>query len=152
MRVSIAALALIPWRLPEGVLWLARWNTRWNRFSLVGGHRETGETFRECLIREIAEELGLHADADVIVHAAPCTHMTFTAWSESAKAMTAYTMEAFEVHLIGAMAKEKVDAGPLNRWLTGTEIQEQQSIDGKPVSSTIKMVLDKATHDKTLSV
>ena len=58
MRQSLAALAIVeqPGDPPR---WLVQWNERWQAYSLVGGHKRDDESFRDCLRREVAEELGL---------------------------------------------------------------------------------------------
>ena len=84
-RQSIAAAALIRRTEAAQVLWLARWSRSWKRFHLVGGHKHDEESFRECLVREIGEELGLVEDADYEMAAVPTAHLEFTAWSEGAK-------------------------------------------------------------------
>jgi 8-oxo-dGTP pyrophosphatase MutT (NUDIX family) len=97
MRQSQAALAVIR-RMDQGQpVWLAQWNRSWNAYALVGGDKRPTESFRDCLDREIAEELGWHEGADFTVAATPPVHLEFTAWSESAHQETAYTMELFEI-------------------------------------------------------
>jgi len=53
MRTSTAAIAAIQ----QHDAWLVQWNENWNAYSLIGGHLETGESFRECCEREIMEAL-----------------------------------------------------------------------------------------------
>ena len=54
MRFSEAALALITRVNAQGETeYLTQWNEKWQAYSLIGGHHEEGESFRECCIREI---------------------------------------------------------------------------------------------------
>jgi len=142
MRTSIAAAALIREVHPNETRWLAQWNPRWGRYHLVGGHKHPSESFRECLVREIGEELGLFEGVDFVAPQAPAAHLEFTAFSEGCQQQTAYTMELFEVQLCGT-ARQKIDAEDKNRWLTEAEIQAGQTADGKPVSATMQMLLAK---------
>ena len=49
MRVSEAALALITRVTPQGEAeYLTQWNEKWQAYSLIGGHREPDESFRDC--------------------------------------------------------------------------------------------------------
>ena len=64
MRLSEAAVALIRREQDGRTFWLARWNRNWRAYHLVGGHRRPGESFRDCLVREIAEELHLREGTD----------------------------------------------------------------------------------------
>ena len=59
MRQSIAAFAVIRRDERGQTLWLAQWNPKWGAYHFVGGHKRPEETFRECLVREIGEELHL---------------------------------------------------------------------------------------------
>jgi ADP-ribose pyrophosphatase YjhB (NUDIX family) len=142
MRQSIAAAALVQIQNSGQALWFARWSRSWKRFHLVGGHKRTEETFRECLVREIGEELGLAEGADYEMAAQPTAHLEFIAWSEGAKEETAYTTELFEVHL-REPARTRVDAEPAVRWLSEAEIRAGQCSDGKPISETMQVILTK---------
>ena len=85
MRQSIGAEALIC-RQDEGqALYLAQWNQRWQKYNFVGGHKQPDETFRQCLEREINEELHLQKDVDFVVAGEPLAHVDYTSWSESAR-------------------------------------------------------------------
>lgn len=143
MRTSIAAVALI--RREEGgqTLWLAQWNRKWGAYHLIGGHKKPDESFRECAIREVTEELHLEEGRDFSVADEPLAHLEFTALSESARVETAYMMELFPVELIGA-ARRKVDADPENRWLTAAEVEARQAADARPISKTMAFVLRSA--------
>lgn len=45
--------------------YLMGWNKWRNRYEIFGGCIESGETARECIIRECYEELGIH-DVDIV--------------------------------------------------------------------------------------
>lgn len=143
MRTSVAAVALIRRECEGRTLWLAQWNPHWHHYHFVGGHRLAGESFRRCLIREVAEELGLCEGADYVA-VGPVAHLQYTAWSRSAKAETAYTIELFEVRLAGEAARRKVDANPSNRWLAEAEMSNRRCEDGQQVSETMALLLRKA--------
>ena len=143
MRQSLAAVALIRREQEGQTVWLAQWNPRWQRYHFVSGHKQPDESFRQCMVRELAEELHVRESIDFRVAAEPLSHLEYTAWSESAQAETAYTMEAFEVELIGEMAQQTVHADPRNRWLTEPEIRGQYCRDGNPASPSMGLILSK---------
>ena len=143
MRQSIAAAALIRREQEGQVLWLAQWSRSWHCFHLVGGHKRPDESFRACLVREIAEELDLREEADYEMAAEPTGHLEFTAWSQRTNEDTAYTTELFEVTLHDGPPREKVEADPENRWLSEAEIRSGHTADGKPVSPTMGLILAK---------
>lgn len=144
MRQSLAAFALIRRENASGALWLAQWNGNWNRFNFVGGHKRSHESFRECVIREVAEELEIVAGPDCVVSEHPLAHLEYVAWSRSANEETAYSVELFDVRLVNGEAAHRVDAQPANRWLTESEIAAQKSSDGLEVSETMSLLLTKA--------
>jgi 8-oxo-dGTP pyrophosphatase MutT (NUDIX family) len=146
MRQSQAAVALIRRIDVRRTLWLARWNRRWRAFHFVGGHKRPRETFRECLLREIAEELALREEVDFLAALEPIAHLEYDAWSRSAKADTRYVIELFNVELSSG-AHAKVASNSANRWLTETEIAAGQTHDGRPVSATMKRLLGEVSSD-----
>ena len=144
MRNFVAAIALIQRAARGQTLWLARWNGNGNAFSFVGGHKDGDESFRDCLIREVTEELGLEPDADFVVAEQAHSHLEYVAWSDGARAQTAYTMELYPLELTGDFAHEKIDSDPDNRWLGPSEIQATRTSDGKPISGTMALLLEMA--------
>ncbi len=140
MRRSEAAVAIIRREERGQTLWLAQWNPKWGAFHFVSGHKRPEETFRECLVREIEEELHLRESDDYRVSAADPTHLDFVDFSVSTQTETRYIMELFNVEL-DPRGAPMVDANPENRWLTEAEIQAGQTSDGKPVSVTMRRLL-----------
>ncbi len=144
MRNSVAAIALIQWQAGGQTKWLARWNDNWNAFSFVGGHKHPQESFRDCLLREVAEELGLEPEADFLIAEKAHSHLEYVAWSDGERAETAYTMELYTLELTGDFSHEKIDGDPANRWLDPAEIQSSRTTDGRPISGTMALLLQMA--------
>jgi 8-oxo-dGTP pyrophosphatase MutT (NUDIX family) len=142
VRQSIAAAALIGREHEGQTVWLAQWNARWGRYHLVGGHKREEESFRECIVREIGEELGFREGSDFSIGEGPSTNVEFTAWSEGAREETGYTIEIFWIRL-SADAERQVSTDPRNRWLTETEIRAQRTSDDQPVSVTMGRLLEE---------
>jgi hypothetical protein len=143
MRESQAALALI--RRPgwDGPEYLVRWNEKWQALNLVGGHRRPEESFRDCLCRELAEELGPRPGGEGRVAELPFAHLEYRAFSHSAREETAYTMELFEVELTPA-ALRVASADPLNAWVGEAEVRDGRAGDGRTVSATMRLLFEKA--------
>jgi 8-oxo-dGTP pyrophosphatase MutT (NUDIX family) len=140
-RRSVAAVALIRRRYGGPMRHLVQWNANWAAFHFVGGHKRPGETFRDCLVREVGEELGLAEAVDFAAPAEPVVHLEFDAMSASTGRMTAYTMEVFEVEILGDAALAKVAANPENRWVSEAEIHSGRCGDGTPISPTTELIL-----------
>jgi tetratricopeptide (TPR) repeat protein/8-oxo-dGTP pyrophosphatase MutT (NUDIX family) len=151
MRRSEAAIALIRREQDGQTLWLAQWNEGWHALSFVGGHRHDDESFRDCMIRELEEELGLREGADVLVPAARSVHLEYTAVSRRTREETEYVLELFDVTLVGGRAIPAIDGNPANRWLSEPEIMACQSHDGRPVSETPRRLLSSLGWDLFVS-
>lgn len=141
MRVSVAGLACIRRDGATGPEYLAQWSQKWGMFSLVGGHVEDGETFRECCIREVAEELNLEPGVGYAVADQPFREgVEYVAMSGGARVETLYKVALYPVELLTPEAEAKVSAMPQNRWLTPAEIAAERTADGKPISAQVKTV------------
>ena len=149
MRESTAGVALIRRRQDGKTLWLAQWNSHWQGYHFVAGHKRAEETFRQCAEREVAEELHLEAGTDFTVAAEPLARLEYTAWSESAKAETRYTVELFPVELNGEGARQRVESDAANRWLSEEEIHSGRCGDGARVSETMQFLLSRVDGMET---
>ena len=143
MRTSEAALALITRINPQmETAYLTQWNEKWQAYSLIGGHREEGESFRDCCIREIAEELALVSENDFHVANEPLNGFCqYTAFSQSAKVMTKYRVQLFNTKLLHQEVYRKISSDPVNCWLTSAEITRMSTPTGDIVSSPVATVL-----------
>lgn len=133
-RRTTAAFGWIERRSPDGRLYLVQWNRKWEAFNLVGGHQEPGETARECVVREIAEELGLVDGRDVSVGEKPLAHIEFTAWSRPLGEWTAYDMTAFAAAIRHPAAFERIEENHDNRWISAEEMRRGETADSRVVS------------------
>jgi 8-oxo-dGTP pyrophosphatase MutT (NUDIX family) len=141
MRTSVAALAVIRRHRQGQPEYLASWNQAWGRFHFLGGHKHDHESFRQCLIREAGEELGLTLDRDFRLDDQPLAHLEYTAFSRSAQVETAYTIELFGMDLDNAEAPPR--APVLVRWLREGEIAAGRCHDGLPISDTMHLLLER---------
>jgi len=141
MRESIAAMALIQRRDNGQTAILCQWNDRWGCFHLVGGHKHPDESFRDCAIREVEEELALQHLADFRVDHEPSGCARFTAWSNAAERTTRYIIEVFSAEFTSDAVRAQVECDPNNRWLTFDEITAGMCCDGRPVSRTLPQIL-----------
>jgi predicted negative regulator of RcsB-dependent stress response len=151
MRRSDAAIALIRREVEGATEWLVQWNEGWEAFSFVGGHRRSEESFRECMIRELQEELGVRDGVDGLVPTAPVLHLEYTAVSRRTGEETDYVMELFDVALVGGQALAAIAANLANRWLSEPEIMACRCRDGRLVSETPRRFLNSLGWDLFVS-
>jgi hypothetical protein len=144
MRTSVAAFALFRRAALAGrVEYLAQWNEGWHAFHFIGGHKRDNESFRDCCIREVSEELGLVEGRDFRVAFERRSLLRYIHWSERAQTDTAYTVELFDAELLSSAAAS-VEAGANNRWLTESDIRAGRCRDGRAVSPTMLRILSLA--------
>lgn len=147
VRRSEGALALIQHAVAGTRRYLTRWNRHWECYALVGGHRQRSESFRDCLVREIFEELALHEGRDLRVAAQPLSHLAYRAWSARAQAETDYVLEVFAVEFVGETVPAALAERAGVRWITREEIRAGKCTDGAPVSETVERVVARLEHD-----
>ena len=142
MRKSTAALAIIQQR--SG--WLVQWSNSWKAYSLIGGHVETGETFRECCEREIVEELECEANQFELA-IAPLATLRFREFSIAAQQETDYQWQIFKTELDQIVLQ---NLPPDCAWVTQAQICSGVAADGKPIANQVARVL-KAYNELDLS-
>ncbi len=143
MRISEAGLALFKRTGAGGVTeYLTQWSDTWHAFSLVGGHVEPGESFYQCCVREIEEELALANGDGFRVAPGPLRpRFEYTAVSQRAGVETRYVIEIFASELLTPEAVAQVETASNNRWVTEPEIRRHLTFDGKAVSAQVGTVL-----------
>jgi ADP-ribose pyrophosphatase YjhB (NUDIX family) len=122
--------------------WLAQWNEDWGAFFLIGGHREAGESFRDCVTREVAEELELDRGAYSVGD--PLARLQYVATSRRAGELTDYDQHLYPVSLSEA-ARTAIDARERAlglRWLSAEEVRRRETEDARPVSETVELLLE----------
>lgn len=119
-RISEAALALITRTNALGhAEYLAQWNNNWDAFSLIGGHVEEGETFRQACLREICEELECSRnEIDVALYA--YSTLRFRENSRAAKLETDYHWQMFTARLADGVLQQLPDSC---EWLAAESIR-----------------------------
>ena len=118
--------------------YLAQWNDKWKAFFLVGGHRENGESYRECVVREVCEELDIQED-NFQVSPEAREQLEYCAISNRTKLLTNYRHHLFDVSLDTHLAE-----GSNNAWLSAEEVFRSETNDGRMISDTMQLLVVKS--------
>ena len=133
LPVSEGGIALITKEVNGETQYLAQWNEKWKAFFFVGGHREEGESFRECVVREVCEELELEEN-DFQVSKEPVRTHEYKAVSKRTETLTSYNHKIFDVAITGTLAENSI-----NLWLTKECLLRGEANDGRAISPTLQM-------------
>ncbi len=137
MRESLAGLAWIERRVGDESQWLVLWNERWQQYALVGGHLEADESLRECVLREVEEELRLTRGQDFQVSEQALVQLDYEAFSESVQEQTRYRHVVFSLTLT-TDAQDRIESQPGVRWVTDGEIERRATTDGLPIAEQVE--------------
>ena len=108
MRVSEAALALITRvNAQSETEYLTQWNETWHAYSLIGGHVEAGESFRECCVQEVEEELELRSEIDFrLASEAMGPINEYDEVSKAAGVLTNYRIQVFSTQILSSTFRD----------------------------------------------
>lgn len=113
--------------------WLVQWNRHWQAYNLIGGRVESGESFFDCAMREVCEELGLALD-DFTLSPDPIAKIDFRGLSSDGAVEATYCMQLFAARAAEPQALETLASLASNRWLTLAEIYAGLTSEGKRIS------------------
>jgi 8-oxo-dGTP pyrophosphatase MutT (NUDIX family) len=139
-RTAKSSVALIGRRENGETQWLCQWNENWQRYYLVGGRQDDGETAEACLVRELKEKLHFEPPPAADYSHRPRQRLEYVDWSTSTWWMTDYEIDTFDVDPTAEGAKKFVGHAA-NRWVAAHEIRSERCSDDKLISPTVRLVL-----------
>lgn len=137
-RKSDAALAWITRvNASRETEYLTQWNSGWSAYSLIGGHVEPGESFRQCCLREIEEEL-LSKASDCQLAPYPYATLRFREFSKAAYEASDYHWQVFlarpSADLLGRLPDDC-------QWVQAHHIRSGRTADGQPIADQVRRIL-----------
>lgn len=111
--------------------WLTIWNEARRRLDFITAERLHGDSFRECIDREIGWVLDLRRGKEYIVSSQARLHLEIP--DESGEHI--HVIEFFVSDLYGKGGRSAVLGNPSVHWLTGAEICGGESRDGLPLNA-----------------
>lgn len=141
MPALIRSIALI--RHPERgeEVWLSAWNANRMLFELPCAEPLEGESFRECLEREIAWVLPLRRGKDYIVSSVPRLHHVAKLALSCDGDEADVAVEFFVVDLYGRVGVKSLADHPPARWLTAGELRAGATDDGRPIDPLLVQLI-----------
>ncbi len=122
--------------------WLAYWDNGRRQYNFVTAERLDGESFRECLDREVAWILDIRRDKDYIISSQARLHLDIPDDAESDEGF--HVVEFYIVDLYGKSGRASVELNKQLRWLSSDEVLSGQTSDGVPVNPELVALLNKA--------
>jgi len=141
MQRLIRSIALIRKPADHRTNWLARWQNHSHHYGFIMAQPLEGESFRECIDREVGWVLNLERQQDYLVANMAQINLDFC---------DALPGDAHETHIVAAFyvvnlyrksAWQQVDADRENRWLTAEEIYAGQASDQRPIDPTLRFLI-----------
>jgi hypothetical protein len=143
MQRCFWSIALIPHTNGELHSWFCRWRNDEAWFDFVTGERRDGESFRECIDREVRDSLGLQSNGFLVANAAQL-NMEFAAVLPGQTELCHVAAAFYMVHLYGRASRQNVESHPDGRWLTSSELFAGETADGKRVNPALTYLLKRS--------
>ncbi|MEX0701969.1 MAG: hypothetical protein WD069_07725 [Planctomycetales bacterium] len=131
MEKTVRSIALVRHPDADPPRWLVRRDAESGALGLLVSDRLEGDSYRECLVREVAWTLGLARDRDFIVSSVPRVHLELRKAEQPELEEDWLFAEFFAVELFGGRALEVVDADPANVWLTAEELRAGETASAR---------------------
>lgn len=138
------AVALVRNQTKDGVRWLARWNDSRQHLEFILGERLEGERFRETIVREVAWELGLDREQDMLVSNMAQLNMQFVDRLPRGYSAADVTVAFYNVLPYGQSALDQITEDEFNFWVTSEEICAGVSNSGRPFDPMVTYLVDRS--------
>ena len=143
-RQSRSSLAIVYREAPstaEG-RWLLRFNSRWNAFSLIGGHEDpadAGDAWN-CLRRELREELEPTTAGKAELETQKRV-VRYEGFSQAAGEWSSYETTLIKVNFPEGLEPASSNPERPVVWASRAEIEAGRTTNAKPISSTVRWLL-----------
>ncbi|MFN3157744.1 MAG: hypothetical protein ACE37I_00430 [Rubinisphaera brasiliensis] len=143
MNSFVGSVALVRHPEDEENRWLLKWSDTELQYRMIIAKRLEGETYRECLDREIAWELELRQNRDYLISNMSRLHIEEILQLDDECHGTFFLLEFFAVDLYGKTSKASVEANPALRWISTQEILAGQTQQGEGIDRHLVALLKK---------
>ncbi len=151
-RSSMAIIVIVH---NENRYYLMQWNDNWKMFNLIGGKMDNAKgdngSFLRTMERELEEELGLNCPGDCSV-VQEISQLKMEQFSRREQRTKNYLFSVFEVSIAPMFihnngkpnfAARWLSTGRENVFVSGAEINDLCTKDGRPISLTTRHILQE---------
>ncbi len=124
MESFVGSLGLVRDQSSLPVRWLLR---KRSRLEFIQAERLEGDSYRDCIQREVAWTLNLHRDKDCLVSSHSRLHLSQAIFVPEENQEVWFEVELFVVEMFTEAAQQTVANDPDVAWLTGEEVHAGQS-------------------------
>jgi len=141
MESFVGSIGLLRDQSSLPVRWLLR---KRSRLKSIQAERLEGDSYRDCIQREVAWTLNLHRDQDCLVSSHSRLHLSQAIFVPDESQEVWFEVEFFVVELFTEAARQTVANPPDVVWLTGEEVHAGQSKTGLPICERHRLLMAAA--------
>lgn len=141
MEAFVGSIALVRDQAAPPVRWLL---AKRGHLEFIQAERLEGDSFRECIQREVAWSLDLRRQRDCLVSSYSRLHLSQAIFLPDENQQVWFEVEFFVVELFTEQARQSVASNPQFTWLTGPEIHRGVSDDGLPIQERHRLLMKAA--------
>lgn len=128
--------------------WLAKWDQQTERYNFVAAPRQEGETYWECINRDLGPALSLKQGKDYIISRVARLHVHLPIKLCGETRETFYVAEFFVGDLYGKKSKESIEANNDVAWIPAQDLLEGKTEGDKKIDESLVVLLN---HSKVIS-
>lgn len=141
MESFVGSLGLVRDQASSPVHWLLR---NRGKLEFIQSERLEGDSYRDCIKREVAWSLNLHRDKDCLVSSHSRLHLSQAIFVPDENQEVWFEVEFFVVDLFTEVARQAVANNPNVIWLTGQEVRAGDSKTGLPICERHRLLMSAA--------
>ncbi|MBD3673858.1 MAG: hypothetical protein HUJ26_10070 [Planctomycetaceae bacterium] len=140
----VGSIGIVRRFINEVEQWLMIRDDELQVYRMIQSQREEGETYRECLHKNLIAELGLNPKKDYIISGLSMAHHQAPIEWPGEETPQWVIVQFFPVHLYGQKARDLIDQHPRIRWFTLTEIAQASPQEGYQFDSRQLELIERA--------
>ena len=141
MESFVGSLGLVRSSAASPARWLLMKRAQ---LEFIHADRLSGDSYRDCIVREITWTLNLHRQRDCLVSSYSRLHLSQDIYVPSEAQKVWFDVEFFVAELYTEAARRSVADNPHAVWLTGAEVGTGRSNEGLPICERHSLLMTAA--------